>query len=236
MLKMAENSAEERRKRARVCEARSEKSAREREKAEIESKRAANEKKIERLKTARDSIQSQKNSAKAKRKKLEKYANGDEIGEWIGKEQTATVYSIEGNVVGQYNTYIERIDDVVDALIRAGNGRALEVPLVGGGRHAFDVDFHRKVFPRVHHRVLRQMRHAHDDRGGNDALRESVAKKQQQRHEHGRADRSFLHVRLPLPQMPTASAYYVLFYISLCRIATFLHHYAQFRKRFEISS
>lgn len=34
----------------------------------------------------------------------------------IGKEQTATVYSIEGNVVGQYNTYIERIDDVVDAL------------------------------------------------------------------------------------------------------------------------
>ena len=56
------------------------------------------------------------NSAKAKRKKLEKYANGDEIGEWIGKEQTATVYSIEGNVVGQYNTYIERIDDVVDAL------------------------------------------------------------------------------------------------------------------------
>ena len=86
---MAENSAEERRKRARVCEARSEK---------------------------RDSIQSQKNSAKAKRKKLEKYANGDEIGEWIGKEQTATVYSIEGNVVGQYNTYIERIDDVVDAL------------------------------------------------------------------------------------------------------------------------
>ena len=100
---MAENSAEERRKRARVCEARSEKSAREREKAEKES-------------TARDSIQSQKNSAKAKRKKLEKYANGDEIGEWIGKEQTATVYSIEGNVVGQYNTYIERIDDVVDAL------------------------------------------------------------------------------------------------------------------------
>ena len=60
MLKMAENSAEERRKRARVCEARSEKSAREREKAEKESKRAANEKKIERLKTARDSIQSQK--------------------------------------------------------------------------------------------------------------------------------------------------------------------------------
>lgn len=116
MLKMAENSAEERRKRARVCEARSEKSAREREKAEKESKRAANEKKIERLKTARDSIQSQKNSAKAKRKKLEKYANGDEIGEWIGKEQTATVYSIEGKVVGQYNTYIERIDDVVDAL------------------------------------------------------------------------------------------------------------------------
>ena len=56
---MAENSAEERRKRARVCEARSEKSAREREKAEKESKRAANEKKIERLKTARDSIQSQ---------------------------------------------------------------------------------------------------------------------------------------------------------------------------------
>ena len=108
MLKMAENSAEERRKRARVCEARSEKSAREREKAEKESKRAANEKKIERLKTARDSIQS--------RKELEKYANGDEIGEWIGKEQTATVYSIEGNVVGQYNTYIERIDDVVDAL------------------------------------------------------------------------------------------------------------------------
>ena len=51
-----------------------------------------------------------------KKKKLEKYANGDEIGEWIGKEQTATVYSIEGNVVGQYNTYIERIDDVVDAL------------------------------------------------------------------------------------------------------------------------
>ena len=51
MLKMAENSAEERRKRARVCEARSEKSAREREKAEKESKRAANEKKIERLKT-----------------------------------------------------------------------------------------------------------------------------------------------------------------------------------------
>ena len=50
MLKMAENSAEERRKRARVCEARSEKSAREREKAEKESKRAANEKKIERLK------------------------------------------------------------------------------------------------------------------------------------------------------------------------------------------
>ena len=47
MLKMAENSAEERRKRARVCEARSEKSAREREKAEKESKRAANEKKIE---------------------------------------------------------------------------------------------------------------------------------------------------------------------------------------------
>ena len=87
---------------------------------------------IERLKTARDSIQSQKNSAKAKRKKLEKYANGDEIGEWIGKEQTATVYSIEGNVVGQYNTYIERIDDVVDALVRAGNGRALKVPLIGG--------------------------------------------------------------------------------------------------------
>ena len=67
-------------------------------------------------KRSKDSIQSQKNSAKAKRKKLEKYANGDEIGEWIGKEQTATVYSIEGNVVGQYNTYIERIDDVVDAL------------------------------------------------------------------------------------------------------------------------
>ena len=85
------------------------------EKAEKESKRAANEKKIERLKTARDSIQSQKNSAK-QAEKLEKYANGDEIGEWIGKEQTATVYSIEGNVVGQYNTYIERIDDVVDAL------------------------------------------------------------------------------------------------------------------------
>ena len=56
MLKMAENSAEERRKRARLGEARSEKSAREREKAEKESKRAANEKKIERLKTARDSI------------------------------------------------------------------------------------------------------------------------------------------------------------------------------------
>lgn len=73
-------------------------------------------KKDRKIKTARDSIQSQKNSAKAKRKKLEKYANGDEIGEWIGKEQTATVYSIEGNVVGQYNTYIERIDDVVDAL------------------------------------------------------------------------------------------------------------------------
>lgn len=53
---------------------------------------------------------------KSKAEKLEKYANGDEIGEWIGKEQTATVYSIEGNVVGQYNTYIERIDDVVDAL------------------------------------------------------------------------------------------------------------------------
>ena len=125
---MAENSAEERRKRARVCEARSEKSAREREKAEKESKRAANEKKIERLKTARDSIQSQKNSAKAKRKKLEKYANGDEIGEWIGKEQTATVYSIEGNVVGQYNTYIERIDDVVDALCNADGE-----PSGGGG-------------------------------------------------------------------------------------------------------
>lgn len=47
---MAENSAEERRKRARVCEARSEKSAREREKAEKESKRAANEKKDRKIK------------------------------------------------------------------------------------------------------------------------------------------------------------------------------------------
>jgi len=104
---MAENSAEERRKRARVCEARSEKSAREREKAEKESKRAANEKKIERLKTARDSIQSQKNSAKAKRKKLEKYANGDEIGEWIGKEQTATVYSMILSIL--VDTFISKI-------------------------------------------------------------------------------------------------------------------------------
>ena len=111
------NSAEERRKRARVCEARSEKSAREREKAEKESKRAANEKNDRKIKKRRETVSSRRKiSAKAKRKKLEKYANGDEIGEWIGKEQTATVYSIEGNVVGQYNTYIERIDDVVDAL------------------------------------------------------------------------------------------------------------------------
>ena len=117
MLKMAENSAEERRKRARLGEARNEKSSYEQRKAQKESKRNVNEKKIERLKSTKDSLQSLKKSAEEHHRSLKKYTDDNGIqDEWVGNKQKDIVSMIDGDLVSYYKSYTDRLDDVVDAI------------------------------------------------------------------------------------------------------------------------
>lgn len=112
-----ETTSEERRRQRELSNARTQKSGYERDKAKKESICHQNNEKISRLKTVKAELEAQKKIAKARYKELENYAK-DELRceDWIGDKKERAVLEYQDTIVPWYKDYIDRVDEVLDAV------------------------------------------------------------------------------------------------------------------------
>lgn len=76
-----------------------------------------NQNKIARLKAVKSNLETQKANAKRNHKSLKEYAqSAEEFSEWIGKTRDKTVGKFEDSIIPQYASYVERIDEILDAV------------------------------------------------------------------------------------------------------------------------
>lgn len=111
------NTNDEQRKARELQNARNEKSVYERLKEEKENICRENDEKIRRLKVVKKNLETQKDAAKSRYDSLKDYAEGaDELTEWTGDKRDKTVNEFNNTIVPGYKTYVDRIDEVLDAV------------------------------------------------------------------------------------------------------------------------
>lgn len=110
-------SSEEQRRQRELQNARSQKSGYERERESKESTCRQNREKISRLKTVKSNLETQKAVAKGRYQSLKDYAqSGSQFTEWTGDKSTKTVNEFNSTIVPGYDTYVDRIDEILDAV------------------------------------------------------------------------------------------------------------------------
>ena len=111
------NTSDEQRKARELQNARNEKSGYERLKAEKERICRENDEKIRRLKAVKNNLEIQKDTAKSRRDSLKDYVeSAQELTEWSGDKRDKTVNEINNMIVPEYKTYVDRIDEILDAV------------------------------------------------------------------------------------------------------------------------
>lgn len=111
-----QSAAEQRRKTARIAEARREKTRYERMREEREALYEENERKIERLRAVRDDLKRRKDALSDRQKNLKRYAKDDDFRKWAGDKHDRIIGELQDAMVPQYKNYIGRVDDVLDAV------------------------------------------------------------------------------------------------------------------------
>lgn len=110
-------SSDEQRRQRELQNARSQKSGYERERAGKESICRQNREKISRLKTVKSNLETQKEIAESRYHSLKDYAEGgSQFTEWIGDKSTKTANEFNSTIVPGYNIYVDRIDEILDAV------------------------------------------------------------------------------------------------------------------------
>lgn len=110
-------SSEEQRRQRELQNARSQKSGYEREWESKESTCRQNREKISRLKTVKSNLETQKAIAKGRYQSLKDYAqSGSQFTEWTGDKSTKTANEFNSTIVPGYDTYVDRIDEILDAV------------------------------------------------------------------------------------------------------------------------
>jgi len=110
-------SSDEQRRQRELQNARSRKSGYERERADKESTCRQNREKISRLKTVKSNLETQKEIAESRYHSLKDYAeSGSQFTEWIGDKSTKAANEFSSTIVPGYNTYVDRIDEILDAV------------------------------------------------------------------------------------------------------------------------
>lgn len=111
------NTNDEERKARELQSARNEKSGYERLKEEKESICRENDEKIRRLKVVKNNLEIQKDMAKNRYDSLKDYAeNAGEMSKWSGDKKDKTVREFNNSIVHEYKTYVDRIDEILDAV------------------------------------------------------------------------------------------------------------------------
>lgn len=111
------NTNDEQRKARELQNARNEKSGYERLKEEKENICRENDEKIRRLKAVKSNLETQKDTAKSRYDSLRDYAeSAGEFTEWVGDKRDKTVDEFNNMIVPGYKTYVERIDEILDAV------------------------------------------------------------------------------------------------------------------------
>lgn len=111
------NTNDEQRKARELQNARNEKSGYERLKEEKENICRENDEKIRRLKVVKNNLETQKDTAKIRYDSLKDYAeNAQELTDWIGDKRDKTVNEFNNMIVPEYKTYVDRIDELLDAV------------------------------------------------------------------------------------------------------------------------
>lgn len=109
--------SEERKRRRELQNARNEKAGYESSKSAKENVYNANSKKIERLKKVKTNLEKQKAAAKDRYRSLKNYSEDTgSFGEWAGEKYQKTVNEFNNTIVPGYESYVERIDEVLDAV------------------------------------------------------------------------------------------------------------------------
>lgn len=98
--------------------------------------RDINNAKIQRLKAAKKSVASAKSQLSNRRSQLKTKANSqDTYGEWIGDTQKQTRDFLANDVIGEYNYYIQlvdnRLDAICDEITRLENENAYLLGVIG---------------------------------------------------------------------------------------------------------
>lgn len=110
-------SSEEQRRQRELQNARSQKSGYERERESKESTCRQNREKISRLKTVKSNLETQKAIAKGRYQSLKDYAqSGSQFTEWTGDKSTKTANEFNSTIAPGYDTYVDRIDEILDAV------------------------------------------------------------------------------------------------------------------------
>ena len=111
------NTNDEQRKARELQNARNEKSGYEKQKEEKENICRENDEKNRRLKVVKKKLEKQKGQAKGKYDSRKEDAEGaGEFTEWIGDKRDKTVNEFNNTIVPGYKTYVDRIDEVLDAV------------------------------------------------------------------------------------------------------------------------
>lgn len=113
----AEKRAAEAQRQAELSSARSEKAGCESQKADKEALVKANKEKIERLKVVKTNLETQKQNAEDGHMVLKAYAESDgTYGDWLGTMCDKTKGNLNDTIVPEYQSYIDRIDEALDAV------------------------------------------------------------------------------------------------------------------------
>lgn len=114
---MSDDDARRRRKQRELREARSDKSSYERSKSDAERSYDENSEKIDRLKQVKYTLGIKKGEAKSQYSQLKNYA-GDFCGnqDWTGDKFTKVTGTLNNTIVTEYDKYVDRIDEVLDAV------------------------------------------------------------------------------------------------------------------------
>ena len=110
-------SSDEQRRQRELQNARSQKSGYERERADKESTCRQSREKSSRVKTVKSNLETQKAVAKGRYQSLKDYAeSGSQFTEWTGDKSTKTANEFNSTIVPGYDTYVDRIDEILDAV------------------------------------------------------------------------------------------------------------------------
>lgn len=115
--RMAATKADEERRKRELRNARSQKSYYERLKAAKEGICNENDQKIARLKSVKSNLEAQKFNAETQYNNWKQYSDNDaNFADWYGDTCTKTRENLQNSLVSEYKGYVERIDEVLDAV------------------------------------------------------------------------------------------------------------------------